>query len=68
MKPWRRSWAIRLAQSLIALFAADAPRVIRVHPARIRKLQKRHAQLAFRHPLTPPKSRTPRGLEDRGFQ
>ena len=72
MKPFRaiRRTARRLVQAWkVALFGEPGPPVIRHSVARTRKLQKRAAQLAYRHPFTPPhQPRVARGAEDRGFQ
>lgn len=68
MKPWLRPWPLRLLRALREAFIDDEPppRVIPNSIARVRRLQKRAAQLAKREPFTPAR-RPSRQITDRGF-
>lgn len=69
MKPWLRPWPVRLLQALRELFVGPALPVVDNSLARTRRLQKRVAREANRHPFTPTTGpRLARGPQDRGFE
>lgn len=63
-----RTW-LREAWAAVADRAGlGGPRVLRKTVDRTRRLQQRHAMLAYRAPFTTTRPRLARGLQDRGFE
>lgn len=69
MKPWLRPWPVRLLQALRELVGGPALPVVDNSLIRTRRLQRRAAREANRHPFVPTtRPRLARGLQDRGFE
>lgn len=69
MKPWRRPWPVRVLLALRELIDGPALPVVDNSLARTRRLQRRVAREANRHPFIPTtRPRLARGPQDRGFE
>ena len=69
MKPWLRPWLVRVLRALRELIDGPARPIVENSLVRTRRLQRRVAREANRHPFIPTnRPRLARGHEDRGFQ
>ncbi len=70
MKPWLRPWPVRVLRALRELIDGPARPIVENSLARTRRLQRRVAREANRHPFvaTTTGPRFARGPQDRGFE